>query len=117
MTRFARPLALILALIALAVGLLVVHDWAYVTTYRLYVSQRVDNAQRSAAAQRFDIENARVIPQIVSRDDDLVAFKVSVGQASTLQVGVRPVARASAERPCRPSHAHVPVRADHGGGR
>ena len=64
MTRFARRLPLILAISALAVALLISRNWAYVTTYRLYLSQRVDNAARSAAAQRFDIEDARVVPQI-----------------------------------------------------
>ena len=97
MTRFARRLPLILAISALAVALLIVRNWAYVTTYRLYLSQRVDNAARSAAAQRFDIEDARVVPQIVSRDDDLIAFKTAVGRPSTLRVGVRPSGRAGYE--------------------
>ena len=64
-TRFAHRLALILAIGALAVALLIVRNWAYVTTYRLYLSQRTDNAARSAAVQRFDIEDTRVVPQSV----------------------------------------------------
>ena len=97
MTRFARRLALLLAIGALAVAVLIVRNWAYVTTYRLYLSQRADNATRSAAAQRFDIEDARVVPQIVSRDDVLIAFNTAVGRPSTLRVGVRPSGRAGYE--------------------
>jgi GDSL-like Lipase/Acylhydrolase family len=80
----------ILAISALAVAVLLVRNWAYVTTYRLYLPQRVDDAARSSAAQRFDIEAARVVPQIVSRDDDVITFKTAVGKPSTLHVAVRP---------------------------
>ena len=90
MTRLARKLPLILLISAFAVGLLIFRNWAYVSTYRLYLSQRDDNAARSAAAQRFDIEDARVVPQIVARDDDVIAFKTAVGQRTRLLVGVRP---------------------------
>ena len=90
MTRLARKLPWILLISAFGVGLLIFRNWAYVSTYRLYLSQRVDNAARSAAAQRFDIEDARVVPQIVSRDDDVIAFKTAVGQRTRLLVGVRP---------------------------
>ena len=87
MTRFTPKLPLILAIGALAIGLLPVRNWAYVTTYRLYLSQRVDNARRSVAARRFEIEDARVVPQIVSRDGDMIAFKTAFGRPSTLRVG------------------------------
>lgn len=97
MRQFAGRLPRILALVALGLALLIVRNWSYVTTYRLYLSQRVDNAARSAAAQRFDIEGTRVVPQIVSRDDDLIAFKTAVGRPSTLRVGVRPSGRAGYE--------------------
>ena len=90
LTRFRRRLPLILSLIALAVALLAVRNWSYVTTYRLYLSQRADNAARSAAAQRFDIEGARVVPQIASRDADLLSFTTAVGRPSTLHVDIRP---------------------------
>ena len=78
-------------------GLLIVRNWSYVTTYRLYLSQRADPAARSAAAQRFDIEGARVVPQIVSRDDDMIAFKTAIGRPSTLRVDIRPSGRAAYE--------------------
>jgi len=97
MSRFVRVLPRILSIVALAIGLLIFRNWAYVSTYRLYLSQRADHAVRSAAAQRFDIEEAHVVPQIVSRDDDLIAFKTAVGRRSTLIVDVRPSGRAGYE--------------------
>jgi hypothetical protein len=92
-----QKLPLILILIATGIGLLIVRNWAYVTTYRLYLSQRDGAASRSAAAQRFDIEGARVVPQIVTREDDLIAFKTAIGRRSTLRVEVRPSGRTAYE--------------------
>jgi hypothetical protein len=97
LTRVTHRLPLILAIGALAVGTLVVRNWAYVTTYRLYLGQRSDGTLRSAAAQRFDIEDGSVIPQILSREDDVIAFKAAVGQPSTLHVEVRPTGQAAYE--------------------
>ena len=96
-SRFVGRLPLILTLLALAVALLIVRNWAYVTTYRLYLTQRTNSAAHSAAAQRFDIEGTRVVPQIVSRDDDLISFTTALGRPSTLRVGVRPATRAGYE--------------------
>ena len=93
-SRLVQKLPQLFVLVAIALGLLIVRNWAYVTTYRLYLSQRADVASRSAAAQRFDIEGSRVVPQIVSRDDDLIAFKTAIGRPSTLRVDVRPAGRA-----------------------
>ena len=97
LARLVQKLPLILVLVALGIGLLIVRTWAYVTTYRLYLSQRAGAASRSAAAQRFDIEGARVLPQIVTREDDLIAFKTAIGRPSMLQVDVRPAGRATYE--------------------
>jgi len=52
------------------VALLIARNWAYVTTYRLYLDHRVGAADRSSAAQQFDIEQSRVVPQIVTRGPD-----------------------------------------------
>lgn len=40
----------------LAIVLLIGRNWAYVTTYRLYLDRRIDSSDRSAAAQSFDID-------------------------------------------------------------
>jgi hypothetical protein len=88
MIRISRGLPALLVAAAIAIALLIVRNWAYVTTYRLYLTQRVD-ASHSAAAERFDIEDNRVVPQIVCRDDDRVGFKTELTQSSTLHVVVR----------------------------
>jgi len=66
-------------------------NWAYVTTYRLYLDHRIAS-ERSTAAQQFDIEGARVVPLIVTRGPDRVAFATNVGQDSTVRVDLRPAA-------------------------
>ena len=73
------------------VALLMVRNWAYVTTYRLYLDHRMGAAIRSIAAQQFDIEGERVVPQIVTHGPDRVAFETEIGVDSTIHVGLRPV--------------------------
>src|SRR4029079_9832364 len=43
------------------------------------------------AAQQFDIEGERVVPQIVTHGPDRVAFETEIGVDSTIHVGLRPV--------------------------
>src|SRR6185436_15126361 len=81
----------------LVVMLLIARNWAYVTTYRLYLDHRVGAADRSSAAQQFDIERSRVVPQIVTRGPDRLSFATDVRQDSTVRVEVRPARRASYE--------------------
>ena len=78
-----------LAVAQVAVVLLIVKQWAYVTTYRLYLDRR-SITEHSAAAQHFDIEGNRVVPRIVTRGPDRVVFKTAVRQDSTIHVGLRP---------------------------
>jgi len=72
-----------------AVVLLIARNWAYVTTYRLFLDRRIA-ATASAAAQQFDIEGARVVPLIVTRGADRVAFATQVGQDSTIHAVLKP---------------------------
>jgi lysophospholipase L1-like esterase len=72
-----------------AVVLLIARNWAYVTTYRLFLDRRIA-ATASAAAQQFDIEGARVVPLIVTRGADRVAFATQVGTDSTIHAVLRP---------------------------
>jgi len=72
-----------------AVVLLIARNWAYVTTYRLFLDRRIA-ATASAAAQQFDIEGARVVPLIVTRGADRVAFATQVGKDSTIHAILRP---------------------------
>src|SRR5262245_25129932 len=71
--------------------LLIAKNWAYVTTYRLFLDRRIA-AAASTAAQQFDIEGARVVPLIVTRGADRVAFATQVGKDSTVHTVVRPTA-------------------------
>ena len=82
----------------IAVLLLVVRNWAYVTTYRLYLDHRI-TSERSTASQQFDIEGARVVPLIVTRGPDRVAFATNIGQDSTVLVDLRP---AGPDESCEP---------------
>jgi len=74
----------------LVVVLLIARNWAYVTTYRLYLDHRVGAAERSSAAQQFDIERSRVVPQILTRGPDRLSFATDIRHDSTVQVEVRP---------------------------
>jgi len=71
------------------VVLLIAKNWAYVTTYRLFLDRRIA-AATSTAAQQFDIEGARVVPLIVTRGADRVAFATKVGKDSTIRAVLRP---------------------------
>jgi lysophospholipase L1-like esterase len=81
----------------LVVVVLIARNWAYVTTYRLYLDHRAGAADRSSAAQQFDIEQSRVVPQIVTRGPDRLSFATDVRQDSTVRVEVRPARRATYE--------------------
>ena len=78
-----------LAIAQVIVVLVAVRQWAYVTTYRLYLDAAA-TSPTSAAAQRFDIEGHRVVPRIVTRGPDRVAYTTDVSADSTIQVGLRP---------------------------
>jgi lysophospholipase L1-like esterase len=85
----------VLLVAQLVVVLLIARNWAYVTTYRLYLAQRAGAANSSSAAQQFDIEHSRVVPQIVTRGPDRLAFETDVRQDSTIRVELRPARRAT----------------------
>jgi len=79
----------------LVVVLLIARNWAYVTTYRLYLDDRLGGGAGSDAVQRFDVEGAGVVPQIVTRGPDRLAFATGVRQDSTVRVQLRPLRRSS----------------------
>ena len=78
-----------LAIAQVIVVLVAVRQWAYVTTYRLYLDAAA-TSPTSTAAQRFDVEGPRVVPRIVTRGPDRVAYTTDVSRDSTIQVGLRP---------------------------
>jgi lysophospholipase L1-like esterase len=63
--------------------------WAYATTFHLFLDQRVDDSPGSLATQRFDLEDNRVVPKILMRDDR-VTFRTRIEQDSTIRADVLP---------------------------
>jgi lysophospholipase L1-like esterase len=96
-TTLRGRLSTVLLIAQLAVALLALRNWAYVTTYRLYLERRSDDARHSTAAQQFDVEGSRVVPRIVTRGEEHIAFKAAIDQDSTIHVSVRPFGRARYE--------------------
>jgi hypothetical protein len=90
-----RWISLALVGIQLAIVLLIGRNWAYVTTYRLYLDHRTDANERSAAAQSFDIEGRQVLPRIVTRGPDRIAFRTDIRQDSTIHAQLRAPALAA----------------------
>ena len=95
-TTKGRIGALLLVTEAL-VAILVVRNFFYVTTWRLYLDGRAAQASGAAAGQRFETEGAQVVPQILTRDDDRLRFALRMDRASTLRLEARPEGRASYE--------------------
>jgi lysophospholipase L1-like esterase len=75
-----------LLLIAVALTLaFMAREWAYATTYRLSLHDRLDASRPSAATERFDLEAGHVVPKIVTRDDTLT-FRPALHRDGTLRV-------------------------------
>lgn len=75
-----------------AVVLLIAKDWAYAPTFRLFLDQPGASA-RSDSVQQYGVEGDRVVPLVVTRAADRVAFVTQIGHDSTIHVGLRPQAR------------------------
>ncbi|MDP2320978.1 MAG: hypothetical protein Q8O42_16745 [Acidobacteriota bacterium] len=96
MTRVSPPprpwfqRALLATLVA--VVLLIAKDWAYAPTFRLFLDQPGSSA-RSDSVQQYGVEGDRVVPLVVTRAADRVAFVTEIGHDSTIHVGLRPQAR------------------------
>ena len=71
-----------------AVLLLIAKDWALVPTFRLFLDQPTASGG-AASGQQFGIEGDRVVPTIVSRGADRVAFATEIGQDATIHVDLR----------------------------
>jgi hypothetical protein len=98
MSRLSRALPHLLLIVEIALFLSICRDIALVTTRRLYLAHRVEEPTPSSAAQRFVIEERRVVPQIVTREKtaadatltgERIAFRSAFDWPSTLQVEVR----------------------------
>ena len=97
MRRLSRHALRAFVGIELLLALSILRDVANVTTTRLYLTRRVDAANASEAAERFDIEASRVVPQIAIRRDERIAFRIDNAWPSTLHVDLRPSGRSPYE--------------------
>ena len=92
MPPFPRILPHLAIALAIAMVALIAREWAYDTTYRLSLEERADVAAHSAATQRFDLENGRVVPQILVRDERL-AFPTTIRRDAHVRAEIRPEGR------------------------
>jgi hypothetical protein len=89
MRRLSRLALRVFVGVELLLALSILRDVANVTTTRLYLNARVDGA-RSDASERFDVEASRVVPQIATRHDERIAFRIENPWPSKLHVDLRP---------------------------
>ena len=76
--------------------ILIVRNFLYVTTRRLYL----DGPQArtgGSGAQRFEVEGGRVVPEILVPADDRIQFAVRQARSSTVRFDVRPAGHATYE--------------------
>ena len=91
-SRRASPRSLVLRLlfaIELIVLLLIARQWAYVTTYRLYLDRATDAARLSGATQVFELNGQRVSPRITMREPERLAFHSPTNAEVTLNAEVQ----------------------------
>jgi hypothetical protein len=77
----------------------VAKQWLFVGTFRFYLDRRSAPSSSIAprTSQRFDIVRGRVEPQILTPEDDRLAFPVAFPWSSQLEVRAVPVGRATVE--------------------
>ena len=83
-----RRVLRLLLLIELVVVALIARQWAYVTTYRLFVD-RAAGATQSAATQQFGIDSSRVVPRIVTRKPERLTFTSPVAEPLTFRADIQ----------------------------
>ena len=65
--QIRRRLSRILLFAQLLLVLLIVRNWFYVTTYRLYVDDRIEQTIAAGSAwQQFNMQGKTILPQIVA---------------------------------------------------
>jgi len=79
-------------------ALLILKSWLYVTTYRLYVEDRIDpSPQDGMIWQQFNIQDRRVVPQIFTEGSARLKFPVQFAYSSTLWITGTSAGRATYE--------------------
>jgi lysophospholipase L1-like esterase len=81
-------LLLALQLIVLA---LIGRQWAYVTTYRLYLDRADAATRQSTATQQFELAGRRVVPHIVTREPERLVFPSPSDADVTLHAELQPI--------------------------
>ena len=79
------------------VSIALLRAWVNAGTHHLYLADRADVGSASAAGQRFVVEGARVVPQILTHDRDGFRFALPHVPRGMLRFGARPAGRASIE--------------------
>src|SRR5436309_11940142 len=74
----------------LIVVALIARQWAYVTTYRLYLDQDIGRARQSTVTQQFELEGGHVVPRLVTRKNECLAFPNPVGASALLRTELVP---------------------------
>jgi hypothetical protein len=89
----------LLALGQCLLALSLIRDWLYVGTYRLYLDNRLEPGPSvpTLARQRFEIRGGRVEPQILSSEDERLAFPVDFPWPSQLRLRAVPSVQATVE--------------------
>jgi hypothetical protein len=89
----------LLALGQCLLALSLIRDWLYAGTYRLYLDKRLEPGPSvpALARQRFEIRGGRVEPQIVSSEDERLAFPVDFPWPSQLRLRAVPSVQATVE--------------------
>jgi lysophospholipase L1-like esterase len=85
-----RVLPRLIFAIELFVVALIARQWAYVTTYRLYLAHEVGRASQTTVTQRFELENGRVVPRLVTRQAERLAFSNPVDVTATMRTELQP---------------------------
>ena len=76
--------------IELIVVALILRQWAYATTYRLYLDQDIGRARQSTVTQQFELEGGQVVPRLVTRKNECLAFPNPVGANALVRTELVP---------------------------
>jgi lysophospholipase L1-like esterase len=79
-----RRVLQILLLIEFVLVVLIARQWAYVTTYRLFLEHAIAGT-RSASTQQFDIDRNHVVPRIVTHAAERLSFESPIAEPVTVE--------------------------------
>jgi lysophospholipase L1-like esterase len=68
---------------------LIGRQWAYVTTYRLYLDRADGATRQSMATQQFELAGRRVVPHIITREPERLVFPSATDAVVTLHADLQ----------------------------